>query len=146
MANNIVAYEEKDHDALVSIWHRAVRGTHDFLSEDDIAFYYDIVKNGALRDVELWVERNGEGVPIGFIGLQDDKIEMLFVDPEYHGRGAGSRLIRHAESLKGSKLKVDVNEQNEKAYAFYVRQGFVKTGRSELDGSGRPFPLVHMER
>lgn len=64
---------------------------------------------------------------------------------QHHGRGAGSQLIRHAESLKGDKLTVDVNEQNAGAHAFYKKYGFVQTGRSELDGAGKPYPLIHME-
>ncbi len=65
-------------------------------------------------------------------------------NPKYHGRGIGSRLINHAEKVKGSNLQVDVNEQNEGAYTFYKRFGFVQTGRSELDRSGRLFPLLHL--
>ncbi|MDF2964507.1 MAG: family acetyltransferase [Paenibacillus sp.] len=70
---------------------------------------------------------------------------MLFVEPKYHGKGTGRRLIKHAETLKGGNLRVDVNEQNEGAYIFYERLGFVQIGRSELDTSGRPFPQLHLE-
>jgi len=145
MRNEIVPYSDKDHDKLVDIWHEAVRRTHDFLTDADIQFYHDMVRNGALREVEIWVALNENEEPAGFIGLDGTKIEMLFVDPQYHGKGIGTRLIRHAENIKGRNLQVDVNEQNEGAYAFYKRYGFVRTGRSELDGSGRPFPLLHLE-
>ncbi|QYK61787.1 GNAT family N-acetyltransferase [Paenibacillus sp. S25] len=145
MQNEIVAYREENHDQLVDIWQRGVRRTHTFLSEEDIQFYHHIVRNGALRELEVWMEWNTSQEPTGFIGLDGLKIEMLFVDPERHGQGIGSRLIQHAEKIKGKHLKVDVNEQNEKAYAFYRHYGFVQTARSALDGSGRAFPLLHME-
>jgi len=145
MLNEIVTFQEKDHDKLVNIWYQAVSHTHKFLTQKDIEFYYNMVQNGALREVEIWVELNENKEPTGFIGLDGTKIEMLFVDPNYHGKGIGSRLIKHAQDIKGSSLKVDVNEQNDGAYAFYKRFGFVQTGRSELDGSGRPFPLLHLE-
>ncbi|WP_058303222.1 acetyltransferase [Gorillibacterium timonense] len=145
MSSEIVLDQEKDHDALVEIWHKAVVQTHTFLSEEDIHFYHQVVQNGALNEVEIWVELNDEKEPTGFIGLDGKKIEMLFVDPDYHGLGIGRRLIGQAEKVKGSHLQVDVNEQNEGACAFYKRLGFVQTGRSELDGSGRPFPLLHLE-
>ncbi|UNK16968.1 acetyltransferase [Paenibacillus sp. N3/727] len=145
MDNKIVSYEQNYHEKLVDIWYRAVVLTHTFLSEKDIQFYHHIVQNEALHEVEIWVEVNGNNEPIGFIGLNGTKIEMLFIDPDYHGQGTGSRLIKNTEKLKGSHLKVDVNEQNEGACAFYKRYGFVQTGRSELDGTGRPFPLLHLE-
>jgi len=52
-------------------------------------------------------------------------------------------LIDHARSL-ADKLTVDVNEQNTAAVAFYKACGFVVEGRSELDDTGRPYPLLHM--
>jgi len=145
MSYRIVAYQVKDHDRLVDIWYMAVVHTHTFLTEKDIQFYHDMVKNGALQEVEIWAEVNENAELTGFIGLDGTKIEMLFVDPKYHGKGIGSRLINHAIKIKGRNLQVDVNEQNDGAYAFYKRLGFVRVGRSELDNSGQPFPLLHLE-
>ncbi|MGG4142455.1 GNAT family N-acetyltransferase [Paenibacillus algorifonticola] len=145
MLDEITSYQESDHDILVDIWYRAVCLTHTFLKESDIHFYRDIVQNGALREVEIQVSRNENKEPTGFIGLVGTKIEMLFVDPEYHGKGIGSRLIKHAQKLIGNTLQVDVNEQNDGACAFYKRFGFLQIGRSELDSSGKPFPLLHLE-
>lgn len=144
MNTKTVGYEASYRDQLVEIWYRAVCRTHHFLTKEDIAFYKNMVKNEALSAVEVWMELNEKKEPVGFIGLDGPKIEMLFVDPEYHGKGIGSRLLEHAERKYGPNLKVDVNEQNEGAHAFYKRYGFVQTGRSELDGSGRPFPLLHL--
>jgi putative acetyltransferase len=53
-------------------------------------------------------------------------------------------LLCHARHLKGA-LTVDVNEQNPEAVRFYEACGFAVVGRSEVDGSGRPFPLLHMQ-
>lgn len=145
MNTKTVVYEASYCDQLVDIWYRAVCRTHHFLTKEDIEFYKNMVKNEALSAVEVWMELNEKKEPVGFIGLDGTKIEMLFVDPEYHGKGIGSRLLEHAERKYGPHLKVDVNEQNEGAHAFYKRYGFVQTGRSELDGSGRPFPLLHLD-
>lgn len=145
MSSEIVPYQESYHEKLVDIWYRAVRQTHTFLTDEDIQFYRNIVQNTALKEVEIWLEINENEEPTGFIGLAGSKIEMLFVDPIHHGKRIGSRLIKHAETIFGRNLKVDVNEQNEGAYAFYKWYGFVQVGRSALDGSGRPFPLLHLE-
>ena len=56
----------------------------------------------------------------------------------------GKALLQHAiESQKVNK--VDVNEQNEQAVGFYLHSGFVTYKRSELDATGKPYPILHME-
>ncbi len=81
---------------------------------------------------------------MGFVGVAGDKIDSLFVEPDQHGKGIGRRLVEHA-LRKGSALSVDVNVQNRGAQAFYRRMGFQEVGRSEVDGTGRPYPLIHMK-
>ncbi|MFB9328760.1 acetyltransferase [Paenibacillus aurantiacus] len=137
--------KQEEHERLVDIWENAVRATHHFLADADIEFYRSLVRDQALNAVELWVARQEQGTAVGFIGLDGTRIEMLFVDPAYHGHGIGSELIRHAERLSDSSLEVDVNEQNEAACAFYRKLGFVQSGRSDTDGSGKPYPLLHMK-
>lgn len=131
-----------DTPRLVDIWEKAVRETHLFLTEADIQFYLPQVRDIYLPVLEVWLFENSREA-VGLIGLDGNKVEMLFVDPAYHGKGAGKALLSHAQHLKG-KLTVDVNEQNPAALAFYLKCNFVKTGRSELDGEGRAFPLLHL--
>lgn len=70
-------------------------------------------------------------------------MEALFVDPAHRGTGVGAALVRHGLTLH-PRLTTDVNEQNEQAVRFYERMGFSRTGRSPLDGQGRPYPLIHL--
>ena len=132
-----------DHPALLDIWLRAVRATHHFLEEDDIQFFLPLLRDRYLGMVELWVAAGEDDAPVGFIGLDGSKVEMLFVDPDRHGRGTGRALLAQAAALKGA-LTLDVNEQNPGALLFYRRCGFHQTGRSAVDGMGKPFPLIHM--
>ncbi|OAT53609.1 histone acetyltransferase [Providencia heimbachae ATCC 35613] len=41
-------------------------------------------------------------------------------------------------------MGIDVNEQNPQAVGFYQHMGFSQYRRSELDGQGNPFPVLHM--
>jgi putative acetyltransferase len=132
-----------DHDVLVDIWLRSVRATHTFLSEEDIQFFLPLVRNGGLAQLELWALCSDSGAVIGFMGMSGNKLEALFLAPEYLRRGGGRLLVEHARELRG-ELTVDVNEQNPDACRFYEACGFIVEGRSELDGTGRPFPLLHM--
>jgi putative acetyltransferase len=132
-----------DRDLLVDIWLRSVRATHAFLSEDDIQSFLPMVRDVALPQLDVWVLCANSGAPLGFMGMSGSKMEALFLAPEFHRCGGGQRLVRHAQELYG-ELTVDVNEQNPAACRFYEACGFVVEGRSELDSTGRPFPLLHL--
>lgn len=81
---------------------------------------------------------------MGFIGIAENHVEMLFIEPDLRGNGIGRALLDHARRSR-DRLSVDVNEQNPEAVGFYLHYGFVQTGRSQLDGEGRPFPLLHLK-
>ena len=72
---------DADNTALVDLWERSVRATHDFLSEADIVELYPQVRDLYLPAVEVWVLVDDDGVAQGFIGLNQTHVEMLFVEP-----------------------------------------------------------------
>lgn len=133
-----------ERDAILAIWLRSVRATHAFLSEDDIAFFEPLVRDGLASDeLDVWVLCRDTDAPIGFLGMSGKRIEALFLDPDHRRQGGGRRLVDHARRLS-AELSLDVNEENPEARRFYEACGFVVEGRSEVDGTGRPFPLLHM--
>jgi putative acetyltransferase len=136
-----------EHAALVALWERSVRASHDFLAEADIEALRPQVGTALTAPgLDLWVLTDTAGDPIGFLGLAGDDIAALFLDAERRGQGGGRRLVEHAQALRGGSLTVDVNEQNPAAVGFYEALGFSVVGRSPVDGDGRPFPLLHMRR
>lgn len=136
-----------DGPPLLDLWERSVRATHAFLSEADIATLKPLVATALASDsVEWWVAATEADEPIAFLGYSPGTIGALFVDPRYHGRGVGTRLVGHAQQLAGGELRVDVNEQNDAARGFYKSLGFEAVGRSPTDDEGRPFPIIHMAR
>ena len=136
-----------DLDALVALWERSVRATHDFLTEADIDALRPLVREALSDDaLELWVLTEKTDVPVGFMGLAGNDIAALFLEPAHRGRGGGRRLVAHAQGLRDGHLTVDVNEPNAAARGFYEALGFVVVGRSPLDDDGRPFPVLHMHR
>jgi putative acetyltransferase len=138
---NIRSALSPDIPALVEIWLRSVRATHGFLSEQDIAALEPLVREQVLPKLEVWVLESE--APIGFMALNGNSLEALFIDPAHIGAGGGRLLLEHARRLKGA-LSVDVNEQNPAALRFYLANGFEVVGRSETDSGGRPFPLLHL--
>ncbi|MEJ5976933.1 acetyltransferase [Novosphingobium sp. PS1R-30] len=132
-----------DVSRALEIWRAAVDATHGFLTPEDRAAIEHMVGTQFLPFVELWLVDDAPGRPMGFLAMDGDMIDALFVDPAVHGRGYGSALIRHALAL-ASNARVDANEQATNALPFYLARGFVVIGRSETDGEGRPYPLIHL--
>lgn len=126
----------------MDIWRAAVDATHDFLSPQDRHEIEEML-SGFLPTAPLWLAVDGDDRAIGFMLMNGSHMEALFIHPEYRGRGVGRALVEHGLSLQPT-MTTDVNEQNGQALRFYERLGFRRTGRSETDGQGRPYPLIHL--
>lgn len=133
----------KEVQEMLQVWESSVRATHDFLTEKDIEYLKPLVKIG-LTQVETMVCVKDDNMIKAFMGIDKGKIEMLFIKDEYRGNGIGKKLILYAIDKYNVK-HVDVNEQNKKAVGFYIHLGFKKFDRSELDGQGNSFPILHMK-
>lgn len=129
-------------EALAAVWEASVRATHAFLTEDDVVALRPEARAG-IAGVDVLEVARLDGEPCGFSGVQDGKLEMLFVAPAARGCGVGKALLVRAIALHGA-TELDVNEQNPQAVGFYEHEGFAVAGRSPMDDAGRPFPLLHM--
>lgn len=139
----ITLAQKNDWPRMVEVWESAVKATHDFLSDEDFCFYKSRLTS-YFSGVSLFVYKDIAGRIVGFVGVADGAIEMLFVADVYRGKGVGKSLLLYAVEALGAR-RVDVNEQNRQAADFYTHFGFHITGRSPLDGEGKPYPLLHLE-
>jgi len=132
-----------DYACLVQIWEDSVRATHDFLPDSYIDMLKNLVLSRYLDAVMLICTKDVRQHITGFAGVSAGKVEMLFIDPRYRGQGLGRQLLGYAiEHMNADEL--DVNEQNPQALGFYLKQGFEVIGRTEHDGLGQPYPLLHL--
>jgi len=144
MTNKIDNIEKEEYKSVVELWESSVRATHHFLKEEDIEYFKPLILNTYLDAVELrCIRNNGEKI-VGFLGVADQNLEMLFIHPEYRGKRIGKTLLDYSINQLDI-TKVDVNEQNEQAVGFYKYYGFETIKRSELDSSGKTYPTLHME-
>ena len=134
--------EITDYPRLIEIWESAVRNTHDFLRDEDF-YYYKKQLPVYFQQVTLFGFEQ-ERVLTGFMGVAEDNLEMLFVDHDCRGSGIGKKLITYAIANL-QVTKVDVNEQNAQAVGFYKHIGFKLQSRSESDGAGKEYPILHMQ-
>ena len=101
---------------LTMLWEHSVRTTHHFLEEEDIKRLRGYVPL-AIMDIQTLIIAFVGDVPVGFAGLSSNKIEILFVGPDYMGKDIGRTLMTLAVKDFGARL-IDVNEQNTIARAI----------------------------
>lgn len=128
---------------LVSVWEKSVRATHLFLSEDEIVRIKEYVPQALEGVAHLLTAENGGGETVAFMGIENGRLEMLFVLPSERGKGIGKRLLMYGIENYGVN-ELTVNEQNPQAVGFYEHLGFRTYKRTELDEQGGAYPLLYM--
>jgi putative acetyltransferase len=137
--------QKSEYSTLLEIWECSVRATHHFLEKKDIEIFKKIIQEkDVFNHVNLTCVRGINNNILGFMGVSNDSLEMLFIDAPSIGKGIGKMLLLHAINDLNI-TKIDVNEQNKQALKFYEHFGFKVTSRSELDGTGKPYPILHMQ-
>lgn len=122
-----------------------MKAAHLFLSENEIGNIKQYVPQAINAVPALVIAENETGKPVGFMGVADKRLEMLFVSNESRGRGMGKRLLEYGiENYSINKLAV--NEQNHLAKGSYKHMGFKVYKRTELDEQGNPYPVLYMRR
>lgn len=130
---------------LLEIWETSVRATHLFLSNDEIEMIKMYVPQALTEIPHLVIVENDNESPVAFMGIDGQKLEMLFVSGEERGNGLGKMLIQYGiETYSVNELAV--NEQNPPARGFYEHMGFRVYQRTERDEQGNPYPLLYMRR
>lgn len=130
---------------LLPVWEASVRATHLFLSEAEILRIRAYVPQ-AIGGVEhLVVAEDGQENPVGFLGAEHGRLEMLFLAPAARGKGLGRQLVQLGIQNYGVQ-EVTVNEQNPQAVGFYSHLGFETYRRTDCDEEGGPYPLLYMKR
>jgi ribosomal protein S18 acetylase RimI-like enzyme len=65
-------------------------------------------------------------------------IDQIVVALWAQRRGVASRLIAAARAISSTMLELHVNQDNEPAVAFYMREGFAVSGEAANPRSGAP--------
>ena len=136
--------DEQLFSSLVTVWESSIRATHDFFSETNIREIKKYVFQ-AIEEIPILVVAVDNKETLAFMGIAEDKLEMLFITAQRRGQGIGRNLLEIG--INDYEItEVCVNEQNPQALAFYEYMGFTIYRRSELDEQGNPFPILFLHR
>lgn len=131
-------------EQLLIAWESSVKATHLFLSENEIESIKKYVPQALKQIPHLIIVENKNQVPVGFMGIENQHLEMLFVSNEERGKGLGKELLNYGiEQYSVNDLAV--NEQNPLAKSFYEHMGFEVYKRTNRDEQGNPYPLLYMK-
>ncbi len=128
---------------LLEVWEDSVKATHLFLSSEEIKNIKEYVPQAIYGVSHLVIIENESHQPIAFMGIEDRKLEMLFIKNSERGKGLGKQLLNYG--IKNYNVnELAVNEQNPNAKGFYEYMGFKTYKRTELDEQGNPYPILYM--
>ena len=132
-------------EQLLGVWESSVKATHLFLSENEIEDIKKYIPQALSEIPHLIIVENENQVPMGFMGIIEQHLEMLFISDKERGKGLGKKLLQYGiEKYAISDLAV--NEQNPLAKGFYEHMGFKVYKRTDHDEQGNPYPLLYMSR
>ena len=87
-----------------------------------------------------------DGKVVGFVGVDEDYLAWLYIDPDYYGKGIGRELLRMGIREIGEGAWTIALEGNKKAIALYESEGFQEISRFEGDNNGYPCTCLKLKR
>lgn len=113
--------QKVDINRVADIWLKTNLKAHFFIPEQYWISNYEFVKE-MLPQAEVYVYEDDKMIQ-GFIGINDEYIEGIFVSDEMQSRGIGKILLDYIKDKK-DKLQLKVYQKNVRAMSFYQREGF----------------------
>ncbi|MGA7587751.1 MAG: N-acetyltransferase [Rouxiella badensis] len=131
--------DSQDINALVLLWLRSTIKAHPFISESYWLESAAMVKETFLPQARTWVACRAENKEIvGFISVLNQQfIGALFIIEEFYGSGLAQELMSVVKNYY-SKLLLEVYQQNDRAVAFYRKEGFGVITDTHHPGTGLP--------
>ena len=113
--------QKADINKVAEIWLDTNIKAHYFIPAQYWKSNFELVKELLLR-ATVYVYEDNQKIQ-GFIGLNDEYVEGIFVSDELQSQGIGKILLNYAKD-KRNKLYLNVYQKNARAISFYKREGF----------------------
>ena len=136
--------QKADINRVTDLWLDTNFKAHDFIPAQYWKSNYDAVKE-MLPQAEVYVYENDNKIQ-GFVGLNDEYIEGIFVSDEMQSRGIGKLLLDFAKE-KRMKLHLNVYQKNIRAINFYQREDFEIRGEGLDEATGeKDYEMIWQHR
>ena len=113
---------DNDLEQIMKVWQESSTLAHPFLPSNFVEKVKTDMRTMYIPGSETWVYENEQGI-IGFISMMDNEIAGLFVLPQNHSKGIGTKLVNFVSDFN-DQLEVEVFDKNEIGRAFYNKYGF----------------------
>ncbi len=120
-------FEDNDINDIMQIWKDENIRAHEFILKQYWESNYNFVKE-IIPNAEIYVYEIKEKI-VGFLGLDNNYIEGIFVDTNNQYNGIGTSLLNKAKENKSS-LILKVYKKNINAINFYKKNDFVITNEN----------------
>lgn len=120
-------YREEDFDALTILWRTSREKSLPDLERNKGHFFFedrDYFRNHILPENRVWVAEV-QNRAVGFLAMQGDFIDRLYIDPDYQRRGIGQALLDFAREKSPDHVWLYTLQANLNARAFYEKNGFI---------------------
>ncbi len=136
-------FENADFKPVTQLWYHAKKQAFpysDFQQRltpfDDECYFRDTI----LMKCDVWVAEI-DGIIMGFMAMERDYIDQLFIDVNHQRQGVGTALLNKAKEISPTYLRLHTFQQNTKARQFYEKHGF-KTLRFGVSAAPESIPDV----
>jgi GNAT superfamily N-acetyltransferase len=134
-----------DAEAIAAVWHAAWHEAHDthvprsLVDARPLAYFVGHVL-GVIDRSTVAVDDSGI---VGFVTVDEDELDLLFVDARGRGSGVAIELLTAGEQTMAARFDVgwlEVVTGNARARAFYAREGWRDAGTADrvIDTSSGP--------
>lgn len=134
--------QKTDINRVADIWLKTNLKAHYFIPEQYWTNNYEVVKE-MLPQAEVYVYEDDKIIQ-GFVGINDEYIEGIFVSDEMQSRGIGKMLLDYIKDKK-DRLQLKVYQKNVRAMSFYQREGFTIQSESMDEFTGEKEYVMNWE-
>ena len=120
-------FRAEDFDAVTILWRVArEKSLPEFQRLKGHSFFEDrdYFQNRILKSNKVWVAEFEKRL-LGFMAIEKDFIDHLYIDPDSWRQGTGKAMLDHAKGISPSHLWLYTLQINVNARAFYEKNGFV---------------------